>query len=104
MKNVDLFASTEFRPEDLQKTIRQLWDATKPGEAIRCPEYLEFCDVLEKLMRIDFPTLARSFPYLWNFTPAEASKVVRHWAEKERARNPEYLSEIIDTQRAWLKE
>lgn len=80
-------------------TIREIWDATPSGGAIRDAGYLEFCQIVSDLADSDFPSFAKYFSELWDMTPADAAKAVREWANKERKRNPDYLLDLRETHR-----
>lgn len=80
-------------------TVREIWDATPSGEAIRVPAYLDLCQVVSDLADASFPDFAKSMPELWDMTPAKASGAVCEWAKRERKRNPDYLLDLREEHR-----
>ena len=80
-------------------TVRQIWDATPRGEAIRNSAYLALCEVVADLADSSLPDFAKGMPELWDMTPANASQAVREWAKRERKRNPDYLLDLKETHR-----
>jgi hypothetical protein len=77
------------------KTIKQIWDETPNGQAIKDEDYLNFLVYInKKCIPYTIKDLANQISGLWDMNCQQATKAFDKWLQGELYRNPDFIIEI----------
>ncbi len=83
------------------KSIKQLWEETPHGKAIIDPGYRYLCEWLaEKGIPYSIDRMSREIQGFWDMTCEQAVGATSQWLRLNIARNPDFIAEIQQAERA----